>query len=345
MKTSICVLTAIISLAGCINIPRDVNINLPRDRRIPPGTSRDHDSPGGSGRNNNNIFYGMDVLTPPNRMVELTVRFTGYNRTTRVAGRNVQFFNAGKKKPLGSAVTDQNGYATIRVRISKQGVYKFHACIDGNPNGRSFTTDIFLMCRPANSPVVIVTTDRAIMDSSRARIMLLDGGKPRPRSASVLTKLARQFTVVYVTNTTGDLSGSRRKWMTDHGFPAGCILLAARGRSNRSEVLSDLLQVLSKDFPRIEAGIVEQPDDIEACCRAGIRKTVWIPHFDLDDPDELRETADMVRDCDHRHVNVVKEWRDIPQVLTGSCICPPDRFADQLEDLADRIEDREHRDD
>ncbi len=331
---------------GCINLPKNINVNVDGDGDSyrkkyagPYEQPRRTDSPGRDGT----FFYGLDVMTPPNRIVELVTRVRTSSQNAPLSGIKIQYFSRGDSRIIGTDVTDRNGYARLRAQIGKLGDYEFEARVASADHKELLTlpkAQILVACRNAAIPVVVVDLDRTLVQSNRARIILLDGGKPMRGSVDVMNRVARKYSVIYLTDRLEDLSGANRNLLARRGFPKGVVVLAS-GSSDKEARLT----VISKDFPTIQYGIASKLSVINSFCRTGIRKPVWMLDYDRDDPDEMRETADKIRKCRNRQVVVVQSWEEIDRAIFGRYNTSPKSFADRLDDHADYIEEKNKDDD
>jgi len=344
--------TLLLFVGGCINLPKSINVNVDgrgdsyRTKK-PRSSSYDQPPRQTTPSREGSFFYGIDVLTPPNRVVELVTRI---NTNTKLSGIKVQYFSRGDSRVIGTGITDRDGFVKLRVEIGILGNYEFEARIASADKRELLElprAQLFVACRKATAPVAVVDLDRTLMQSNAARVALLDGGRPMRGSVKVMSKVAKTYSIIYLTDNPEDLSRTNRMRLAKRGYPKGVLILAPGNRSTKhiSAGIGSRLIVVKKDFPAMEIGIGNKLIDMQAFCRAGIRKPIWIPDLDRDDPDELREAADRIRKCRHRQVVVVQSWEDIDRAIFGRYSSSPKVFADRLDDHADYIEDQNDKDD
>jgi hypothetical protein len=357
----------LVGLGGCVDVdvPEKIDVNVNGGGSSNGGSSGGSDSQGEGGwketaqrvagriftdTQEGNYFFGYDVLTLPDQTVQLVAQVTTTYEQQDLENMTVVFRRKKGDEKLGSVKTDADGRAEMDWKPPGEGVYHLAADIIATPNPETLglietpEADLSVYVRPRDTRFVVVDMDRTLVGSNFARVLILDGGKPMPGSQDVMKRIRRRYEVIYLTHRPRDLTRKSRNWLIDHDYPAGPLLL-----STRSEAFGDAaafkgraITEIHRDFPNIRYGLGDKLTDVEAYLANKVT-AIWIPHYDPDDADELRDKADEIEDVDE-DVIVVENWRQIEEAIFGSYRRSPEEFADDLRDRARRI-DRDDDDD
>ena len=297
------------------------------------------------------IFYAYDVLTIPNREVELVARIKSYARDVDVEGITLSFHRMRDGKRIGRAKTDADGYASIHYNAGTPGTYRFFVKMarlgrEHNPALRDLPPALLLVAvRQRQTRFVVVDLDHTLVESSFFRVMLWDGGKPMRGSQRVMQRIAETYEIIYLTHRPNDLTRTSRLWLEDKGYPDGVILLStARGMlGDPGRFKSKRLKKIRRSFPRLVYGIGDKESDIEAYRDNGMT-AIWIPHF-KNTPKDVRKLARQMRGWRDPNVIVVETWWQVKQVIFGNYRQTTSQFADILDARAKELREEEDEDD
>lgn len=297
------------------------------------------------------IFFGCDVLTTPGRDVKLAARVKAYAPDADVKGITLSFHRLEDKQCVGSARTDEDGYASIRVQPKGPGDYRFYVKVaDVNEETPRALLDlppalVLAAVRNPRTRFVVVDLDRTLAASSFFRVVLWDGGRPMPGSQRVMRRIAETYSVIYLTQRPNDLTRTSRLWLERQGYPDGVLLLgSARGLlGDAGKFKAERLRQVRKSFPNLRFGIGDKESDVQAYRDNGM-KAIWIPKI-KDKPRNLRNLARQMRQIHDPNVIVVENWRQINQAVFQNYRRPPDQFAKMLEARAKELRNKDDDDD
>jgi len=240
------------------------------------------------------IFYAFDTLAYPREAVDLTARVQSAKNLEMIADVTVGFFRGGER--IGSAVTDEDGLATIQWTPPKAGGYEFEAQIIAVP-GEAFTelleitpAPLVVMAWPKDKAFVVVDLDHTVVDSSFFRV-LLGGARPAADSVRVMRRIARRYGIVYLTHRPDLLTRTSKAWLRENGYPPGPLLVSelkeAFGDSGKFKTAK--LAAVTEAFPNAKIGIGDKLSDAQAYVDNGL-VAYLIPHY-KDKPESMRKMA------------------------------------------------------
>jgi len=248
---------------------------------------------------------------------------------------------------IGSAVTGEDGLATIQWTPPKAGGYEFDVRIIAVP-GEEFTElleitpgPLVVTAWPKDKAFVVVDLDHTVVDSSFFRV-LFGGAKPAADSVRVMRRIAARFGIVYLTHRPDLMTRNSKGWLREHEYPLGPLLVSelkeAFGDSGKFKTAK--LAAVTEAFPNAKIGIGDKLSDAQAYVDNGLAAYL-IPHY-KEKPKSMREMARDIRRLDGRgRLNVVSNWREIEAGIFGGKKFPPKIFADELSRRADEIEARQ----
>jgi hypothetical protein len=131
--------------------------------------------------------------------------------------------------------------------------------------------------------------------------------------------------------------------------PPGALLVRkmAQACGDSGEYKTARLAELKESFHNLKIGIGDKVSDAQACLENGL-ETYLIPHYDDDDPEDLRDMAretPLLTVCGP--VQVVGNWGQIEQGIFAGKKYPAKRFAQWLDEQAklfDQLERLKKRD-
>ena len=291
------------------------------------------------------VFYAYDVLTYPNESVELVARVQMAKFLEDVPGVKVGFYKGSDL--LGSARTDRYGRATLTWTPPKEGDYSLTAKIDAVPNkdykdmlGVS-PAPLLVAARSQKTPFVVIDLDHTVVGSSFFRV-LVGGAKPMTRSVRVTRAIAKEYSIIYLTQRPTLLGRKSKRWLKDNGYPKGVLLLSELGKAlaDSGGFKTTQLTTIKKSFPGIQIGIGDKPSDAQAYVDNGM-VAYLLPHY-KEKYKSMREKAQQIRELDDQgRLHVVRSWSEIEAGVFKSKQFPPDDFVRYLEQRAQTLERRE----
>ncbi len=293
------------------------------------------------------LFYAFDTLAYPNEPVDLSARVTT-PALQPITGATIAFYDA-KSQPLGSAVTDDDGTATIPWTAPKAGNFAFSSRIVSLPADVAKGKDIqavsaaplLVAARPKNSKFVVIDLDHTVVASSFWRV-LLGGGKPADDSVRVTKRIAGKYNLIYLTHRPDLLTRKSKDWLTEHGYPPAPLLVSTvkSALGGSGEFKTAKLKEIMECYPAVEIGIGDKISDAQAYVDNGLIAYL-LPHYDEEDSKEMRKLAKEIRSLrDGAKIQVVSDWRQIEAGMFGGRRYAPKAFADSLVSRAAQI-DRE----
>jgi len=351
-------------LAGCINInvpPVRVGGGGPAGKPAGSGPAAPAASSGGGwrdvligatgaltvGAEQGALFYAFDTLAYPHRPVDLAVRLqsAGDMELPGIPGVTVGFYRGARLVVLGR--TDKDGLARVSWTPPAAGDHEFSVKVLSLPDDipdalrnvdRLTPAPLLVAARDRAARFVVIDLDHTVVDSSFFRVLFV-GARPVPDSVRVTGRIARSFSIVYLTHRPDLLTRKSKSWLREHGYPRGPLLVSrleqAFGDSGMFKTAR--LAALRKSFPNVRIGIGDKPSDAQAYVDNGLTAFL-LPHY-KDKPKDLRKTARQIRALRGAgRLNVVESWREIEAGILGGGTYPPEAFARRLERRAERIE-------
>jgi len=268
------------------------------------------------------LLTSFDALALPGETATVKVRVQEGTLLKDRAHVLVQFWD--RDRCLGMTLTDHEGYAAIPFKPPAPGDYAFMATVapgwlQGTPPPPA---QVLVACREAAAPLAVIDLDKTIV-ASDTRTVLEGNPAPMPQSVEVLNRLARQYTIVYLTHRVDYIAPKTKVWLYEHGFPPGPLLAAtireSLGDSGffKSARLGQLRQKLSgRGF-----GVGDKPSDAAAYHGNGLQPFLLLsvdPHAGARSLRKLANSLDALPD----ETQVVTGWRQIEDVLSGCASYP-----------------------
>ena len=362
---------AVICICGCFKVDTDINLGggssggsggdasggQPAPSQLPAGdtgngTIRDIFTRlvGGVtvGAEHGAVFCAYDTLAYPGKPIELAAKVQSASDLKAVAGVTVGLYYG--QTLLGQAVTRDDGIARMQWTPPQVGNYDFTARIIAVPDAglneflQVSPAPLLVAARERNTPFIVIDLDHTVVDSSFFRV-LLDGGRPMADSAAVTQRLAKSYSIIYLTHRPDMLTRKSKQWLVRGGYPAGPLLVSQlKDAFDSGAFKTAKLSDVRKAFPGVAMGIGDKLSDAQAYVDNGLTAYL-IPHY-KDKPKDLRKMAKEVRRLRGRgRLNVVSSWRQIESGVFGRRPYPPAAFADALDRRAKLLEEQKRRDD
>jgi len=135
------------------------------------------------------------------------------------------------------------------------------------------------------------------------------------------------------------LTRKSKAWLAEGGYPPGPLLTAdPAGAISGWRFKSAKLAALRREFPATAIGIGDKLSDAQSYVDNGLTAYL-IPHCDRKDPRKLRVLAAEIRALRGQgRLQVVDGWKQIEDGIFHAAQFPPEKYADQLELQAAKLE-------
>ena len=358
-----------LAAAGCVQAPSEININVdaggigePSDKE----PSDDESSGGGSSSGSwtdvlSNIggqilaaehgvlFYAFDTLAYPQKPVDLVARLQSGKSIKAIDGALLGFYRGDELE--GTARTDEDGYGRISWTPPAGGDHEFTVRIIEAPTDKDDYADavnvtpapLLVAAREKYVDLTIVDLDHTVVDAGFSRV-LIGGAKPMPGSIDVMGKLAKRYTIVYLTHRPDILTRKSKAWLKDNGYPRGPLLVSelkeAFGDSGTFKTAK--LKAIRSSFPNVRIGIGDKLSDAQAYVDNGLTAYL-IPDY-KNKPKSMRKMADQIRQLKgNGRLHVVSGWQEIDAGIFSGRTFPPEAFAKRLDEQAKQLEEAKKR--
>jgi len=288
------------------------------------------------------LFYAFDSLAYPGESVDLIAKLRSAKNFRELDGAEVGFYNGSTL--LGKVRTNGDGVAKLAWKPPKAGDYHLTAKIVCPPKDDDYdkctgvASPLLVAARTKNTKFVVIDLDHTVVDSSFLRVLTY-GAKPMAESVRVTKRIAKNYSIIYLTHRPDLLGRKSKNWLRKNDYPPGPLLV-----NKLSQILGDSgkfktarLKDVQKTFPNVSIGIGDKMSDAQAYVDNGL-KAYLIPHY-KDKPKDLRKTAKEIRKLNSRgRLNVVDGWKQIEEGIFWGKTYPPDPFAKKLQARADRLQ-------
>ena len=170
---------------------------------------------------------GYDALARPGESVVLMAKLETSGPSGAapdIRGTTLRFGLAGR--PVREATTDGDGKARVRVSAPPTaGIHRVQVDLAPGTPWSAAPETLLLRVLPADPALLVVDLDGTVTDASAA-IVVLGSPEPYPAAPRILTEIARERPVVYLTARDDALLEPTRRFLVRHGFPIGPVLLA-----------------------------------------------------------------------------------------------------------------------
>ncbi len=283
------------------------------------------------------LFTVMDTIAAPGSETQLRVRIRGGDFLQGQPGLAVRFYRDGKLFKV--AETDTDGTATITFTPKAPGDYEFlvQVATAGLREMPPKPETLLLACREPDSPMAVIDLDKTVV-ASGFETVLLGEAKPMAESQRVLARLASERSIVYLTHRPDYFGPKSKRWLAEHGFPRGPLLLSTLGGFLKgSEAFkAGRIAELRKTFSRIEIGIGDKISDGQAYLDSGLRAIVILdipPAGKPGRPARLKAIADELDSLGDK-AHVVTSWDEVEKALFDGAAYPPARMRQRLLKMA-----------
>jgi hypothetical protein len=279
-----------------------------------------------------------DVLCRPGEAVELRADLSGGDLLTGKVGRVVLYRRGGRL--FAAAETNLDGTARVEYTPETPGDTLVEVGVDeaglAGPPPRPQVLRI--AARHGEEPIAIVDLDKTVVASGFHTVLIGDP-EPMAGSAEVLTALAEDHTIVYLTHRPSYFGPKSKSWLAENGYPPGPVLLSSVGGflkgsgSYKTAVLADLRE----RFENIRVGIGDKISDAAAYHENGMEAFLIVQIDESQSLEDLRELHEGLEDLPHA-VHVVTDWGQVAAGLDGREGPSPSQVRQRLEEIIRRRE-------
>jgi len=281
------------------------------------------------------LLCGYDVLALPNEKVEVRVQLLAGSFLSDQKNRPIRFLRDGKV--VKETRTDDEGHASLVFQPGARGNTVFQAeAPPANPLGAPARADIHVACREAGDPMCVVDLDKTLVDSGVKEVLLGDPDA-MPGSPEVMARLARKFTIIYLTHRPEPMEPKSKVWLRSKTFPEGPVLCSTRRQFVHSseQYKSDVLAELTGRFRAIRFGVGDKESDADAYHANGLHTVLLV--IAKADPKHLREQADDLNGLPE-DTDAVAGWAQVEKVILGGGRFPRAAMQQALREQADRVD-------
>jgi len=293
------------------------------------------------------VLLARDVLCRPGEEVALAASLRGGFRLEGVEGVRIQFHL--QERRLAQVASGSDGDAAVGwTAPAEPGDYRIRVRVKpadqpANEDDRVPPTRLLVAVRKPDVPLAIVDLDKTLVASGFHRVLLGGGGaEPMAGSRTVLARLARTHTLVYLTHRPDFLGPTSKTWLDGHGYPLGPVLTSTLGGLIRGSgrYKSRRLTEIARTFKTLKVGIGDKVSDARAYAARGLT-SVLILHVDWseDDPEDYEDLADDLADLPET-VHVVTNWSAVAEVLFEGASRPAGPMVRRLRRVASELRRR-----
>jgi len=281
------------------------------------------------------LFQGFDVLAYPGDKVKVTARFQGGDFLKGLEGYLVGFYQLDQR--LGQERTDQEGNSEIEITAPAAGNLCLLAKLEDPDVRRTAltTADIIVAARPRETRMIIVDLDQTIVGGSLGDV-LAHRAAPIVDSQTVLSRAAKDYTIVYLTDRSALFTAVTKNWLRQYDYPLGPLLTNTQigflGGSEKFKTAA--LKDLKNRYPAIQWGIGDQAGDARAYAANGLRPILLLHPEKMNNPEQVRLWIHHLQSLP-AGVEAVDSWPQIEKVLYDGTHYP---VADAVQRLTKKYE-------
>ena len=275
-----------------------------------------------SGIQQDMLLQAQDVLALPDEEVTLEARLLQEPDFAARPGVTAQFLRDGTV--FASQVTGTDGYARAKFKPPKAGDYLFTVRSDQRE------ATLLVAVREAKTPITVIDMDDTLVASGFAKVIF---GEPAmmPGSVDVVKRLAKDYTIIYLTHRPEYFAARSKVWLKKHEYPQGPVLTSTISGflKGSGEFKSTKLRELSQKFKNLKIGIGDKMSDAQAYHANGMRAILILPVKADAKPKDLIELAARL-DGLSDDVDVVRNWQQVQAAIYENKRFPPKQAADDL---------------
>ena len=239
-------------------------------------------------------FMGFDALAHVGEEITLKAKLETRHLRRDIENEPVQFYVGGKF--VGSAETDEEGFASFRFRPQKLGDFEIEYRLSDASRYEPKKTGGLLSVRDEKRPALVSDLDYTLIDMRKYRFLDHDNEKIPPirNAPQGMRKLAKTYDIIYLTARDDIYLNVTKEWLAMYKFPRApvyfCDLSEDPIRQGRYK--QKALKSLKAKWPNIKIGIGDKDHDARAYLANGMKAYI------LGDYDDLPEGAISVKDWD-----------------------------------------------
>jgi hypothetical protein len=183
-----------------------------------------------------------------------------------------------KGKPFGEKTvkTGKDGIASVEVELDAAAGKSFPVDVvfGGSPRHQAAVATLEVYIWPEKTPILVTDIDHTISDFSQLKVPFAENQNIPilPDADTVLTRLAKDYAVVYLSARDDALYGKTRAWLNLHGFPRGPFFCRDyRIGQSQEEFKKNFLGPFTKRFTNVAVGVGDRESDANAYQAFGIK--------------------------------------------------------------------------
>lgn len=284
------------------------------------------------------LFQGVDILTQPGEATPLVVSLQGGDYLQGLEGYLVGFYLVDHQ--IGQCRTDDDGLAQITFTPDRAGQHVIIAKLE-DPDVRKYAVEgveIVVAAHNPDQPMVIVDLDRTLVKSGFGDV-LAGKAEPMAQSRNVMTRLAKDHAVVYLTHRPDMFTEQCKRWIRKFDYPLGPLLTSSLGEfiKGSGAYKSARIEELKKTWPKIEIGIGDKASDAAAYAANGLT-SILVLHPDLmKTPEDARRWVRSLRELPES-VEAVESWDQVGRILFDKEHFPVAAAIERLTRLGSELE-------
>lgn len=283
-----------------------------------------------------------DLLVEPGQEVTLSASLRHGLRLEGVAGKRVQFVLGDTL--LAEVRTDKNGDAAVKWKApDKPGdhVVRVRLNADDQPSTPVEDAELRVAARPKDAKFAVVDLDKTLVASGFIHVLTGDA-KPMPGAAAVMQRLAKDQTIVYLTQRPDFLGVLTKRWLLSNGFPPGPVLTSTAGTLmiGSEPYKHTRLAEMKRTFPNLVVGIGDKFSDAKVYAASGLRPILILQVDWSEDEAEGYEKLAAELAALPDSVQVVMNWSQIASILFEGAAFPKLDMEKRLRQVARDLRQR-----
>lgn len=280
------------------------------------------------------LLQGFDTLARPGEAVPLVVSLQGGDYLQGLEGYLIGYYLIDHK--IGECRTDDDGLAQITFTPDQVGHQVITARLE-DPDVRKYAVAAVEIVVAAHNPdqrMVMVDLDRTLVKSGFGDV-LAGRAEPMAGSKDVMTRLARDHAIVYLTHRPDIFTEQSKRWIRKYEYPLGPLLTSTLGEfvKGSGAYKSAKIEEFKKTWPKIDIGIGDKPSDAAAYAANGLVSIIVLQSDLMKTPEEVRRWVRDLRRLPET-VEAVESWPQVGQVLFEKAHFPVAAAIERLTKLA-----------
>ncbi len=283
------------------------------------------------------LLKAYDMLALPGQKVYPRARLESGTIQRDLPGRTIRFLKSGRL--FNQTTTDDEGFAVMAFTPRRQGDYVFK--VEATPTELKHKApepvELLVACRRASEPMIILDVDNTLA-VTRTWGFFGDNPPAMPNSVKVTRRLARDYTIVYMTHRPQQYGHKTKTWLRQYGYPQGPLLMPevvdfARGSRRYKTKRLDQLQ---STFKNIQVGIGDKISDARAYHQNGVKAFLIVNVDELDESEDYLELAKKLEELPEQ-VQVVENWSQIKAGIYAKESFPRSAMQKELRRRAEQL--------